>query len=540
MNLSLDTLLRKYPFSIILILVFSYMLWKFCFGNFGYNGFDDMYYMEYAANLVSGEYSFASDAFGLRWLPIGWQALFFSVFGINEWSTWIGFVLVYGALLCLVYSIARSYFNYQVGYLAVALLLSFRWLNYYADKAMPDILLALIFLLIFKVFLYGKLAANRIIPFSILLAILLMLGILTKETIVFVIPLIGYLFWASKNHLPFNRTVITFSISFVILLVIYFFSLYLLTDDWLYRLIVLAKNNQSNSCINQFSTSVEILNRVGLEYWVMFITTGAGIIVFPALGYSFNTLLTQDAGHKLPLIISFLLLILIGNFCTVSLTTYAPLCTDIRHYFFILPFGAILSAFYLLEYMRNPKGNKLLLAIVFLLLAIAYYHAANVYWYLYLPLFILMVIVYFYNEMVISNRLLSYCLLVVILFFGPSMSLYKEGQNGYYKNGLGVNKIVEDERFRGCIVVSDALHNYLLFHFKYNIPENIQIIPFSKYKRNKDELIACEQLYFLYSEFHNKLEGYHKDNLPEGLRHILVDDIILRNGDAFFLARIDQ
>jgi|GEM_PF-6245646 len=535
-----DAFIARHPAITIILTSLVYLLWKFFYGNFGLNGFDDTFYMENAAQMASGKYPFLSDAFGWRWLPIFLLSISYKTIGVCDMSTAIPFIVIFILLLLTTYYLARDITNHYAAMLAVAFLLSYRWLVYYADKAMPDILLALIVTSIIRLY-YRYRCRTEMVAWKAALgvAILLMAGVLTKELIAFMLPICLYLMVLDapdqrQRAFWFHTVVFT-----VILFFVWLLSCYHLTGDPFYRWHILSANGPVNNCMYYGETTAVIMKRIGYEMWLSWIGSGAGLIVLGAMVSSVSVLWKKNDNDRGLgyLSVVFIMLVFMVIFGSVSLQFYSPLCSDVRHSFFILPAGAILSAHLFADFLRRKTAAIQVFIPLVLCFFCAYVAGFRSSWYLYLPVLLFCLL---WSLSVVKQKLPFYyvCLLLPLLFAGPACTLYRESQHGYPIQKAKLKKLLALKKWQGCMIVCDALRNFYVYYAGYDPHPSLTPISFRRY--NKALADTCETVYFLYSTYHHLLEGYNDHNLPAPLQQRHSFEKVYSDGEDFILYALDK
>lgn len=535
-----DAIIARYPAIAIVLTSLVYLSWKFMYGNFGLNGFDDTYYMENAAQLASGKHPFLSEAFGWRWLPIFLLSISYRIIGVGDLSTAIPFVFIFILLLLSTYYLARNVTNHYTAMLAVALLLSYRWLAYYADKAMPDILLALIITGTISLYYRYRFRADMSAwKAGIGLAILLMAGVLTKELIVFMFPLGLHLMVRDIYNQRLRIFWIYTGIFTVIFVFLWLLLCYYITGDAFYRWHILQENGPVNSCMYYGESSAVIMKRIGYEMWLSWTGSGAGMIVLGGMVTAGKIVWKkneQDIGLGY-LSAVYIIMVPMVIFGSVSLQFYSPLCTDVRHSFFVLPVGAILSARLFTDFLRRKTVAIQVFLTLILCIVCGIVAGARSTWYLYLPVLIFCLI---WSLSVVKQKLSIYygCLLLPLLFAGPAYTLYRESQNGYAMQKAKLIKLINHKEWRGCMIASDALRNFYVYYTGYDPHPALTPIPYRRY--NESLADSCEAVYFLYSAYHHRLEGYNDQNLPDPLQQRHSFDSLYSEGEDFILYAIDK
>lgn len=180
---------------LILILIFALVLRMYFFVGIGFN--DDTYYLDFASKIYKGEKFIPPTTltWGIRigvYYPI---VLFWKIFGINESSTSIYFILLSLGSVFISYLIGKELFNKKVGLIAAFLLAVFPLNIIYATQIGPDIPFQ--FLSALSVLFLIKSEKNQKMVYSILCGLLLGILYLFKSTIILLLPI--FLFFVLIN-----------------------------------------------------------------------------------------------------------------------------------------------------------------------------------------------------------------------------------------------------------------------------------------------------------------------------------------------------
>lgn len=364
-----------------LCLGYLWLLVHHAWGFAGHNGFDDMLYARLAQGWNQGEF-IASDHFSYRWGLLAPAALAYRWLGLSDWTTALPALLATALTATVVWRQLRPQGRLAL-VAGLALLLLERWTLAYSDQLMPDAIVTLSVVLAWRAYARHHYGPGRAGPQGLQLALALFLGLLTKGSIVLVLP--ALLVMASYDAL-LRRDLRLWGWAAAVgsvLLLLYFGSLYLLTGAVDSRLTAIYANAYQNPCSYHLQPVALLWARVGYAWWLDLLRQGTLLAPLLALvglrGWRWRS--EGDFWRG-----STLLLLLCGNFMTVSLDHYQPLCLDVRHYLLLVPVAAIGAAPLLRDWARSRRYGLRLSGGVLAAAALAASQGyPSAYW-LYLPL----------------------------------------------------------------------------------------------------------------------------------------------------------
>lgn len=313
---------------------------------FGHYGFDDLHYAELAHGWLSGTYD-ATDHYSYRWTLLALTSLSYSLFGIHDWSSALPALVVTVALLYTLYRL-RSALGEWVIAIALVLCVTAPWLLFYADKLMPDIYLAAAVMLAWYTLFRGR-TGQQYVRYGSLLALALILGFLSKGTIVLVLPVLLAIMvrdLSTRRAMLFWRSSVG---SGVVLGAVYLLLCWLWLGDPFIRFSAIADNSYLNACSYDQQPWPVLRDRLLIDFWALVLREGfAPFLVLSLIG-SFT-----DRRHRF-WHGSALGLFLAANFMTISPDAYVPMCLDPRHYLYLIPVGAVSGGLVLDAAFRQKK-----------------------------------------------------------------------------------------------------------------------------------------------------------------------------------------
>jgi hypothetical protein len=225
---------------------------------------------------------------------------------------------------------------------------------FYMHRLMPDAVMCLAVLGMYYCYRTYYYESKHPFLYGAGFALAFLLGVITKETIIIVLPLFFILLiidFSKKQHLGFWKYAGSFSVLLVCLYLLFF---KITTNDYLFRYHLLLSKGYDNICSFDTLPFSYTLKRIGYELWKAMLLNGDFLVLIPALAAAlYKNKIPRDGTGKVD-VLSFLVLLVSTNFMTISFTHYVPLCHDPRHFLFLFPFAAILGGPMLHAYFREP------------------------------------------------------------------------------------------------------------------------------------------------------------------------------------------
>jgi hypothetical protein len=343
----------------VLLFCLLFLLIHHWLANLGFYGMDDINYARYAAALTHGNFIWfnSSDHFSHRWIPIIITGFFYWALGINDFtSALFGILSTMGTCWAILQLSKKSGRIIQT--LSVVLFLLTYSALFASHRLWPDSGIAFFFLTALNSYLNFTTAHYR--KHAICFTLCLFAILLSKETIILLIPLLVFIFLkdaVTGRHKNWWKTSI---LTGSILAFIYFVSYWYFTGDGLFRYHILLNNNYENSCSFNLLPFIYTLKRIGYELWLSFLKNGDALVFIPAICALFYGKKTSGDLNSTGLIPYFLILLLSSNFMSISYSSYIPLCQDPRHFMFLIPLSAIIAAHFLTRYFESPAEFNLL------------------------------------------------------------------------------------------------------------------------------------------------------------------------------------
>lgn len=346
----------------------------------GYFGFDDIEYCRLADSLLKGNFTHDS-LYAHRYAGFALLAFNYSVFGVTDFANFLtGFLQ-----LCIIVSL----YLWAVKDLPInscligALFLIFAPMHLmYVEKPMPDITIELGFFICFLSYYSEKFNLNLVSKSFTWFAIGVILIFFSKETFLIFYPFFLILMLSdifNKRHQYFWKKVLIILSVFGLIYLLYS---YIILGDFFARVHHIFAGQYISACSYDSLPFSATLERIGFQLWNELIRN---LFLIPLC---FLPMIWASKNSKFRFIaVSFISLLLLSNFMSISYTSYAPLCPDPRHVMYVLPIGALLIAFGITN--LSVSSNKLVvisLVSVILLLSLSVFKQYENTWLFYLPL----------------------------------------------------------------------------------------------------------------------------------------------------------
>lgn len=318
----------------------------------------------------------STNIFQFRILYISIIGLLTKIFGIKEITILLVSFLSTIATCILLFAIQKNKKNDIIIYTLVLYAFNYPIL-YQSFAGTPDTLLVLIFTACYYAFFLSRNKYSNNIFLGSILAVLLFLGFLIKETIIFIAPLLLFFFvydlFIKKENFKFWISTFFTSLLF---LTLYFLYYKIAFGNPLYRLDIYSNNQYCNFCSYNLLPASELLKRLTLGIPFIVISTASIsiaistiLLLYKLLKTSFNINTSNDF-H----LVSFGILILTANFFPISTKHYIPLCLETRNFLFIVPISSLIAASYLSKSIDTKKIEfSIILFLLFLVSIIILY-----------------------------------------------------------------------------------------------------------------------------------------------------------------------
>ncbi len=348
----------------------------------------------------------------------------------------------------------------------------------YLEKPMPDIVTEFGFLLCFYAYFKEKFDENPVK--SWIHVLIFMIGFLliffSKETFLIIYPFFLF-FFISDIFRKKNQTFwVSTAISILLFGLIYLVLNYVFLGNFLARVDAIFTNRYISECTYELQPASVVVQRILYKLWVEMSRSG---FLWP-LGFVLLFLFrknTEPINRFLSL--SWIILMLLANFMTISYTHYVPLCHDPRHFLYILPLGAIIMAKGYLHFSSGNFTEKMVLSLLWVMqLVLGLYFLHENTWWLFIPLIAAVWVPKFKGASVLKLLLIVSALLsVYIQNVHYNQSINHKGQKAL------IEAVLKDSRQPKWILTDGANTNIGSFYAHYD--DTNQFVVFKDYDTKK-------------------------------------------------------
>ncbi len=477
--------IRLYTFIGIIAFLLVHHFY-FYFGHYGYD--DIMGYGYYAKKWADGYLFFLNDDFfSYRWIFIASTGLFYALWGISDHVSAIFPSLILLATVLLLYKV-HSQQRPIIAAIAAVIYVSDNWTLFYSDKLMPDTTVAFFVMAAFAIIHHFRYISDPTKPLktAFLLATVLLLGYLTKQTILLLLPVFLYLFLLdifNKKHLKFWVAVSLFS---SLLGGAYLVGIYSLTGNALMRFKVAEAGHAANlgrsfaHCNYAAQSWAVLLDRISIGFVRSLYQSGlmlSILLAIPSISSpkikAILTLKTTKSYWIFILISS----ILAANFMTTSYQHYQPMCLDIRHFLFLVPMAAIVAASSLYDFAQQKKLKWHYLLSTTLGVLGAYYFVEGLIFWAYLGLWVMVV----FRFGLAPNNWISSVFgvgLFLSLLAAHGSTLVETRKNGYTYQREAINIFFKQKPHQSILICDPIQHNFALYLLGFEDNKTTQIYTF--------------------------------------------------------------
>jgi hypothetical protein len=439
---------EKSVFWIVTLVMLCTRYLAFC----SYSGADDLHYAFLSNNFLNGNYDFfvADDIYSARALVIIYQAIWFKIFGINDFSMCmpaLSLLIITAYFICFKFGLQKNINSVVLG-------ASLIYFNPVVIKAtlgnLPDVYIALISALVFfliKSSLNGNLKKSNIF-WGVVTAALLVAGLFVKESIILIWAGAGVLLIYYRKSVP-GAFVISMAVTLFIGFVAYLLFYYIHTGHIFYHLLQIKNSNYFNLCSYDCLPAKYLLRRLTITVPFAAMASGA----YPLL-LSTAVLLTGKRQVNPDLKfwkITFYTLILLALYFPFSVYPYIPLCHDMRQFFFIFPFATLLFLFSLQHLKTSANHVKIFYltgSILFVLVTLmcVFFTPYNK-WSIFCNC--LLALVFIGNAFLNKKNKTAFLYLAIpfILWLGTAYSVIKKPNSGYAELKILQDKLRQDTNF---------------------------------------------------------------------------------------------
>lgn len=497
------------------------------YGYFGHYGFDDlMGYAQYAKKWAEGNWFYLNeDFFTYRWGFIALVGACYQLFGMSDAVSALVPSMVFLSTILLIYKVLNKY-PPVVGAIAAVLYGFDNWTAYYSDKLMPDTLVALWAFAAFVIIHHYKYVVKDKSPlvYAAVLSLVLLLGYLTKQSILLLFPVFFALFIIdiyNKKHRQFWAYTVVFC---AVLGSLNLVGIYYLTGNPFARFHAVAAGFDENfgagrsfAFCNYAALPMSVLlKRIAYELWLKFMGTGmlfSLVLALPVLllqkKKSWFAQKDATAYWSMVLVLS----LLASNFMTISYKAYMPMCPDIRHFLFLVPIAVVVGAPFVYDYARECKSKHLLLVLLFLVVAVAeWMQIGNMKW-LYRGLLSLVLL-----RMLLPNKTLYergfYVGLAAVMLMPVLSSMRTASKNHYIEQRHVVYNYLKPIEKPSIVITNIVQRNFGTYYMEFDTTAAVQFYTYA-------ELITLDvkdkDVYLLTNTTTEQMSGLKEADLPQWL-----------------------
>ena len=460
---------------------------------------DDYCYAYHAHNLLEGHLNLTYNQFQNRFGVYVPTSFFFYLFGINPYSVALWPLIISCFTIVIVFLFVNKIADTTIALLSVFLIsINTIQINYSA-AIFPDLIVSFYCIGAILLLYYGRQTKNQKIIYPLLLNLFLLIGFLTKETIVLIFPFLLIVFcydlFKKENILFWKRALVFGLCSAALLLLMY----YCITGDALFRIKSLFQFN--NQLLNEEAeTFIRSNFSSNIFKWL---NSEVGLVFL--LLFSISTLLTirkYDLSKFMIFISVYSFSTLLVFACFFYSDKYAPLFMLSRMWILLIPSFCILTAYFIANMHQH---FCVVLIVLFTILTIYNFNTFDYKRGILFALFFATTLVTYYLSRKNKNwsylLLLPFILLAIRFVWGNSNYRVSSLQSGEllrneieHLNASGKKTILCEEAF---------VENHIIYNQFKEYP-NLNFYPFSKY----DSLNQVSNLFILVNTEEVEIPNY--------------------------------
>jgi hypothetical protein len=405
-------------------------------GLYTYNGADDLHYAFLSSKILNGSYDmfFANDIFSARAVVVGYQAVWFKIFGINDFSMCmpsLSLLIILAYFVCFKCGLQKNIYTAVLG----SSLIYFNPVVITATSGnLPDVYIALTGVLVFYLIRKntGYTTKQQYIITGIFAGLLLLAGLLIKESILLIYTgTAGILFY--YRHKISRLFLISLLTVFFIGTGSYLYFCYIHTGNAFYHFVQIKNSIFFNPCSYDCLPKTALLKRLTITVPFNAIISGAYplLLLLPVL-FAYKPYRNFDTRFWKIALVSLSVAALYFPF---SISPYVPLCHDMRQFFFLFPFAAILYLHYLQSVSRlgqNFRSINIITGIFFATVTvIVFLYSPYNKWIVFCYSLLacsFMINIFLYKKL---QQFVLYMIVPVILWLSTAYPLYKKAHPGY-------------------------------------------------------------------------------------------------------------
>lgn len=488
---------------------------KHFLGYIGHYGYDDIHYAELSYDFSRGVIDY-DDHYSYRTPLIVFTALSYSIFGVSDLSSAIPTILISILILLLLYSILKDK-DIKTLIAGLSLTVFSNWFFFYSDKLMPDMYVALFAFASLVIIHNYKYSASKRSPlaYSILFSVSLLLGFMSKGTIILIIPLLAYLM---VTDIIFKRDIkfwLFSLLSGIVVFSLYFFIIWILTGDVFKRFDAIEGNSYLNLCSYDSQSSAILLKRIAYEFFKVLVYQGMGTGFILSISYLFRKRVGQHFLLKDSFsfwFVSALILLLSSNFMTISLGSYSPMCLDPRHYLFLVPIVSIPASIIFTRFLEEKSAKLQLLIVSAIFSFAALFLQGNTFWQLYMPLTLLVAFYIFLKPNKFNQKLFLFLFVSVLIIKPAHLVLYARKVDYSTQKEIFRELMLDRYKDEKYVMISNAVQTRLAKYYNgFEEKSDQQFVRYDEF--HYDSTDNKKKILFL-NWYTRYLSGLSNEDLP--------------------------
>ncbi|MFL5729789.1 MAG: ArnT family glycosyltransferase [Cytophagaceae bacterium] len=475
---------RKYLLFFICMLLFIGIFAVVTFDGFFF--YDDMMYMQYAYDLVHGTYKVSDQLHSNRFAVFLPVAFFYSLFGVNDFSS---LAWPFLSVLC---TIAVLYFAFRkedpvAGMFAIVLTGLDFYTLYFSNKLYPDDIVTP-FSLLSLVLLYKYRSSPKLIyPFAFVLSALT--GFLVKTTIIYTFVFFLIVFCidlAGKRNLRFW---LVSALSGFLIVVVYFLIYKAYTGKYLYYLDSIETGHNHSPWSYYGKPFSEILYRITAEPFLMMLSAGYMIPILLALPVSYGRrwkeiydLRKRDSFW----LVCGTVMLLMFWFSSTSLAYYSPIPAYPRMMLLCIPVFSVAASFNLQRCLLEKKYN-MIFGLLFLAAALlSYFFADRKISLIYLILGTVFLFFFFTWAYVVRTRFTTFFFtMLIVLLVHPLVSVFNQRSDTFFGEKKIITKNLQVGKGKALVITDYRLANSYVYYYRFSPPANYRFVSYPSVKKGE-------------------------------------------------------
>lgn len=333
---------------------------------------DDYWYSFHAHDLLTQPFHLSSNHFQNRlgvYVPV---SILFNYFGINPYTISLWPLIISVFSISIVFLFVEKLLNTTVAFISSFLISTNILQMTYSIALFPDLIVSFYCIAIVLLFYYGRERKPKQVIYPILINVLLIIGFLTKETILligpFILIVLIYDLYRKRNILFWKRTLFLGFCSLVFLSLMY----YLITGDAFHRIRLMVDfvdHKMMRPAIEEQITSIwssNIFRWFNNELGYIFLLLFSIPAFFTLKQEKLNSFKTYIAAYSILLLIEYIVLFHTKKYGVVIMCD--------RMWMLLIAPLSILSAYFI---FKAENKFYIVLAVMLLLLAITNYYFIN-------------------------------------------------------------------------------------------------------------------------------------------------------------------